>query len=84
MTTRLLENGNDLGAVVKFERYDRKSGDSRVKDPAWCRFVVPAGVGLCLGWAEHSLSFDNGTTVPIRVTRVTGGVAGLHVTALVR
>jgi hypothetical protein len=76
MTTRLFENGRDLGVISAYERHGGP--------PDWCAFKVPLASGLGIGKAtEHALSFDNGSTVPIRVTRVTGGIEGACVTAYV-
>jgi hypothetical protein len=78
VTTRLLENGKELGVVSDYQRHQK------AKERSWCAFVVPLPIGLSLSkGTEHALSFDNGSTVPIRVTCVTGGVAGATVRALV-
>ena len=85
MTTRLLENGRDLGLISGYERHGgEQRTTSAMKEPDWCDFIVPLACGMSLSKGiQHSLSFANGTTVPIRVSRVTGGIDGARVTAFV-
>lgn len=85
MTTRLLENGRDLGLISEFERHaGEQRSTSGAREPDWCDFLVPLATGLSLGQAtQHALSYANGSSVPIRVSRVTGGISGARVTAYV-
>ena len=83
MANTLLENGREVGSAARFERHPGADLEGGRRESDSCTFELPYSASLALGKSSaHALRYDNGSTVPVRITRVTGGTTGVHVTAV--
>ena len=84
MATTFLENGKEICAIDHFDRHRGPATRSQgTPEPDFCTFDLPHSTSISLGRsATHELRSENASSIPIRITRVTGGVDGVKVTAL--
>jgi len=74
-----LEDGVELCGVDRFERQPASGGGAEA-----CTFEIPKSTTVHLGGtAVHSVRHEGANAVPIHITKVTGGIGGVGIVAVV-